>query len=209
MGAAELITGLQADGLRLAVTPDGGIRVEPRAALTDEHRTTIRAHRAAIIAALQQAANDPAAVHCGNWGQSGAATMSAADEQAILAWLASIGETDPATIGDVIGRCRADADARGYYLMRAAAGSRAIACQAPEAGGAVAATDRIGRVIAKLERDPGLRYAIETHPEAEPGVVILALAIRGKGACELSIPAATFDPFALLALIEQHTRARQ
>jgi hypothetical protein len=39
---------------------------------------------------------------------------------AIRAWLAHIGETDPAIIADVLHQCQQDADARAYYLQRAA-----------------------------------------------------------------------------------------
>ena len=47
-------------------------------------------------------------------------TLLAGDQEAaVLAWLAAIGETDDATIADVLTRCRRDADARAYYLSRA------------------------------------------------------------------------------------------
>lgn len=67
------------------------------------------------------------------------------------------------------------------------------------------ADDRIEKVIGKLQADPGLRYAMETHSDAEPEAVILTLAIRNKGACELRIPKSRYDAFALLELIEKHT----
>ena len=49
------------------------------------------------------------------------APLSAEEEAAIRAWLALIGETDPATIAEVIGQCQRDADARAYFTGRAAA----------------------------------------------------------------------------------------
>lgn len=64
---------------------------------------------------------------------------------------------------------------------------------------------RIKMVAAQLESDHGLRYAMETHDNAEPEAVILTLAIRGKGACELRIPKSRYDGIALLELIEKHT----
>ena len=67
------------------------------------------------------------------------------------------------------------------------------------------ADDRIEKMIAKLEGDPGLRYAMKTHDEIDPDAIILTLAIRGKGACELRIPKSRYDAFALLDLIEKHT----
>jgi hypothetical protein len=49
-----------------------------------------------------------------------AAPLTASEEAAIRAWLALIGETDPATIAAVIEQCRSDADARDYFTGRAA-----------------------------------------------------------------------------------------
>jgi hypothetical protein len=43
----------------------------------------------------------------------------AAPEAAIRSWLARIGETDPAVIDDVLGKCDVDPDARAYFLRRA------------------------------------------------------------------------------------------
>lgn len=48
------------------------------------------------------------------------APLTASEETAILAWLALIEETDPATIAEVIGQCQRDADARDYFTGRAA-----------------------------------------------------------------------------------------
>lgn len=48
------------------------------------------------------------------------APMAASEETAILAWLALIEETDPATIAEVIGQCQRDADVRDYFTGRAA-----------------------------------------------------------------------------------------
>lgn len=68
----------------------------------------------------------------------------------------------------------------------------------------VAADFRMAKVIAKLHGDPGLRYAVEVHIDADPDAVILTLAIRDKAACELCIPRGKYDPFLLLELIERH-----
>lgn len=64
---------------------------------------------------------------------------------------------------------------------------------------------RMGKVIARLHGDPGLRYAVEAHIDADPEAVILSLAIRGKAACELRVPRDKYDPFLLLDLIERHS----
>lgn len=65
--------------------------------------------------------------------------------------------------------------------------------------------ERIKMVAAQLEIDSGLRVCVETHDNVEPEAVILTLAIRGKGACELRIPKSRYDGIALLELIEKHT----
>lgn len=65
--------------------------------------------------------------------------------------------------------------------------------------------ERMGKVIDKLKSASALRYAMDVHIDADPEAVILTLAIRGKGACELRIPKSRYDAFALLELIEQHT----
>lgn len=64
---------------------------------------------------------------------------------------------------------------------------------------------RIARMIRRLADDPGLRYAVDTHAGIDPEDVILSLAIRGKGACEIRIPKSRYDAFALLDVIERHT----
>ena len=66
--------------------------------------------------------------------------------------------------------------------------------------------ERIRMMAAQLESDPGLRVCVETHDNAEPEAVILTLAIRGKGACELRIPKSRYEGIALLELIEKHTK---
>ncbi|HNM80805.1 MAG TPA: hypothetical protein PKL28_07110, partial [Rhodocyclaceae bacterium] len=45
----------------------------------------------------------------------------ASETASIRAWLAHIGETDAGTIADVLQRCRNDAEARSYFIGRAAA----------------------------------------------------------------------------------------
>ena len=76
---------------------------------------------------------------------------------------------------------------------------------ATEAANETPAKDRMSKVFDKLQADSGLRYTMETHIDVEPEAVILTLAIRGKGACELRIPKSRYDAFALLELIERHT----
>ncbi|WP_442497659.1 hypothetical protein [Methylobacter sp. sgz302048] len=73
---------------------DGFIEVSPADQLNQQQRKFLKTHRAEIISELQE-------------------------EQKILDWLASIGETDPEIIEDTLNRCRADSEALEYFLRRA------------------------------------------------------------------------------------------
>ncbi len=95
-----------------------------------------------------------------------------------------------------------DGRVKGEPLARLATLSLA---NLPESANRSPADERIDKMAAKLEGDPGLRYAVQSHDEVEPDSVILTVAIRGKGACELRIPKSRYDGFALLELIEKHT----
>lgn len=62
-------------------------------------------------------------------------------------------------------------------------------------------------VLAKLQADPGIRYAIEIfEPDTDP--VTVSLAIRAVGTCELTIPLARFDAFEVLSLVAKHSAIR-
>ena len=65
--------------------------------------------------------------------------------------------------------------------------------------------ERIGRMLGRLGVNPDLRYAMESHEHVEPEAVILTVAIRDKGACEVRIPKSRYDAFALLELFDKHT----
>lgn len=52
--------------------------------------------------------------------RSPASSMTADEERAVLRWLDHIGETDPATIAEVLTDCRRDEEARRYFVARAA-----------------------------------------------------------------------------------------
>ena len=60
------------------------------------------------------------------------------------------------------------------------------------------------RALAMLDRCTSKRAIFNTVVGDE---VILTVAIRGLGTCELAIPKAKFDPWRLLELIERHGQA--
>lgn len=57
MGAADLLLHLRGAGLVLALAPAGRLHVAPRVALTDQSRAVIRAHRDALVLALEEEAS--------------------------------------------------------------------------------------------------------------------------------------------------------
>jgi hypothetical protein len=57
-------------------------------------------------------------------------------------------------------------------------------------------------VLAILADNPALRLAVVCDGQGDP--VPLTVAIRDKGTCDVLIPAACFDPFVLLDLVERH-----
>lgn len=63
------------------------------------------------------------------------------------------------------------------------------------------------RVLAMLTERPGIKYAVVVDsPDADP--MILAVAIRGVGTCELRISRAKYDGMQLLELIERRADPR-
>ncbi len=65
------------------------------------------------------------------------------------------------------------------------------------------------QVLSMLAQEPGLQIALVDDHESEPDAVILALALRGKGTCELRIRRDRYDAFAVLELLEQLTGGRR
>ncbi|SDG72222.1 hypothetical protein [Propionivibrio dicarboxylicus] len=112
MTPATIIREAQADGVRLTLSPTGTIKATGDGAAVNRWLAAIRESKTDIIEALQ-AANDS---DCG-----GLPPLNDSDEKRILTWLASVGETDTVTIGEVIDKCRCDFDARNYFIGRVAA----------------------------------------------------------------------------------------
>lgn len=65
--------------------------------------------------------------------------------------------------------------------------------------------ERRRQVLAMLERDPGIRYGWLTDDKCHREHVIVALAIRDIGTCELSIERPRYDAFKLLEIIGRST----
>ncbi len=67
-----------------------------------------------------------------------------------------------------------------------------------------AAEARRQRVLAMLAESRETRFAVLTDTDAEPDAVIMALAIRDKGTCELRVPREKYDLSLLIDLIQRH-----
>jgi hypothetical protein len=59
------------------------------------------------------------------------------------------------------------------------------------------------KVLRMIEENPKIQRAFVTDTMSDRDNVILTLAIRGAGTCELEIPKRKYDPFLLLAIIER------
>lgn len=95
MTPGEIIQRAQADGVELIVFQAGAIKATGDGVVVERWIPAIREHKDLILEHLSQ-------------------------EQAVLTWLASIGETDPAIIAATIAKCRRDPDALAYFLTHAA-----------------------------------------------------------------------------------------
>lgn len=150
MTPATIMHEAQADGVTLALSPAGTIKVTGDGAAVNRWLDAIRQHKAEIIEALDMSGcwlihypdRDPLVVHCSPdvrhaemlaWypGALDAAPytapvrrpfapMTGAEEAVARAWLARIGDRDPVSIADIIDACQRDADARRYFMGLAA-----------------------------------------------------------------------------------------
>lgn len=93
MNAAELLAEVECHGGRLSLS-GGRLRVTAPTPLPGELVEQMRAQKAELLRLADY-------------------------ERRVRAWLAHIGETDPATIADVLARCQSDAQARAYCLGQA------------------------------------------------------------------------------------------
>lgn len=119
-----------------------------------------------------------------------ASELAAHQEAAIRAWLAFIGETDPAIIGEVLTKCRQDPGALAFYLGQAQ----------PDIPSDIMERRRKW-LLRQLQERPEIQTAFLVD-EANVGPVKVALGIRGIGTCELLIPRDRWDPAGFVALLD-------
>lgn len=70
-----------------------------------------------------------------------------------------------------------------------------------------AVEERRHRVLAELGRRPGARYAAVVDESGASGPVVVAIAIRGVGTCEVTIPCEKWDPFLFFEFLDRHCDA--
>lgn len=101
MTPAAIIGQAATEGLSLALSPAGALKVAGDQAVVNRWLPVIREQKAGIVKALLEA------------------SAISGDLEAIRAWLAFIGEADPVTVGEVLDKCRTDPEARDYFVRRA------------------------------------------------------------------------------------------
>lgn len=122
MDAATIIQDFSAKGVRLACTSRDTIQVSPSSSLSAADRALIVEHRAELLAELRKREHVNI-VNIDSSHSPGARTILApltlTDKTEIRAWLAGIGETDSATIADVLAICERFPDTRQWCLREA------------------------------------------------------------------------------------------
>jgi hypothetical protein len=86
---------------------------------------------------------------------------------------------------------------------KSATGNSSIPEQPIKSSEEIKREQRREKVLRMLEESPGIQRAFVTDTMSDRDNVILTLAIRGAGTCELEIPKRKYDPFLLLAIIER------
>lgn len=108
---------IKSAGFTLSLTGSGGIYIEPSSKLTDIQRNYLRDHKAEIVAELQAlAANDESKTNT-------IPPMESWQVRAISAWVRSLGGSEAEIAeetAETLHQCETDAEARLYYLKRAA-----------------------------------------------------------------------------------------
>lgn len=102
MTPAAIIREAAAAGVALVLSPAGTIKATGGDEAVRRWLPSIREHKAGIVKALLEA------------------NACTGDLAAIRSWLAFIGETNPATIAEVLDKCRSDDETRAYFTGRAA-----------------------------------------------------------------------------------------
>ncbi len=94
MTPAELLRRSANEGVVIHLTPQGGLSIKGGSEKVSRWAAVLKTRKPELVDYL-------------------------IGESAVMGWLSSIGETDPAMVFEVLNRCRQDHDALQYFLMRA------------------------------------------------------------------------------------------
>jgi hypothetical protein len=124
------------------------------ATLTPASSATHEAEQGVTVApvATVAVANNPELLH----------ELTAEEESSIRAWLTHIEETDPDIIAELLNKCRADSDARRYFLQRAEEVPETVVCNERITCGECLHFERIDH--------PRLGHCAKGEPEAIAGL---------------------------------------
>ena len=94
MSPAEMVKASAAEGMKMRLTPQGGISLKGDSEAVSRWSAVLKSRKSDLVAYLST-------------------------ETSVTDWLDRIGEDDPAVIGEVLCRCRNDREALSYFLWRA------------------------------------------------------------------------------------------
>lgn len=112
------------DGLTLAATETGTLRVQGSKSVVAKWAPILKERKTEILAALRSPANDAHPVSWEQWQiahpSPGTVPLTEDEALSLRAWLDLIGEHDKATIADVLTACEKFPDSRAHFLNEAA-----------------------------------------------------------------------------------------
>jgi hypothetical protein len=221
MGAPDLLHALHDRGLRLWADGDR-LMVAPRERIDDELRAMIREHKPELLAALAtDALPDLVAVAAVQFEQSEINKMAAEamENNAHLVYWHSLAAERPEIWNEAYGQDQmllhdpawanrsfkerfAEVVKRVKELIPDAPEPPKVITDAKAAPLKAAAEARRQKVLAMLAERPGLyRAAVADYSGRD--AVIVTVAIRDVGTCELSIPLEKWEPFLFLEMVER------
>lgn len=188
MTTATIIEQALADGVTLSLTTTGTIRAAGNREAIGRWQSILTEHKPGIVAVLLEAANDSAAHF--RW------TVQFPNLPAM-----EVAITPEATRDEVLALYPGAAVSALPEPPQWCPSPTAAADNAPSP----AAEARRQRVLRLLESNHDLRIAIVTDIAAEPEVVIVTIAVRGRATGEISIPTDRYDPRLLSQLMDAHS----
>ncbi len=224
MTVAKLLADLQARGARFIVEGQRLLYDAPRGVMKPSDLEQLHAHKAELIDYLnKEAAQHKILEGAHSGGKDGKPLIpkqtEASDDNHTRSADPNI-QSHSSNVESVRGLCGVECATR-HDDGRTAAGDKDVQARAAGSaerhgkvrigpGGLDAGpqshtqTDARRRAVLKmLQENPNLTHAYTTDDESDPEYVILTIAIRGKGTCDMRIRRDQYDGFAVLRLIHE------